>query len=392
MYQPIGKLKLEKHSVALLAVGHFITDSYGGFLAPLLPLLVVKFDLSLALSGALASTLSFSSSLIQPVYGYLADRSRTRSFVVFGPLLAALSLSTIGLAPSYPWLIGVVLLGGVGIAAFHPQAAVMAGQRSGSQRGLGLSIFSAGGTVGYATGPMIILPIVFAYGLDRTYLAILPGVIIAVLLYRFAPSTTPASVAEGEEDGSFRLRVVVRPHLKSLLLLWAIAALRSMTAMGFATFLALLFEERGASLMIGGAAITVFLASGAVGGPLGGYLSDRLGGWWVVLLSLVFPVPLLYLFLHGSGTGALILLALAGMTLLSSIPVNIVMAQELVPQSAGTVSSLMMGFAFGTGGLMLPLIGILADAIGVTGALYLVAAIPVLGVLLVLKLPRGVTR
>src|SRR5512147_2497151 len=106
----------------LFCLGHFFVDLYSAGLGVLQPLLLERFGLNFTQAGILGGLLVFSSSVMQPVYGYLSDRIHTRLFTVLTPAIAGLFISTLGIAPSYQWLMLLLLLGGAGIAAFHPQA------------------------------------------------------------------------------------------------------------------------------------------------------------------------------------------------------------------------------------------------------------------------------
>src|SRR5213593_2280638 len=135
--------------LALLSLGHFTIDSYSSFFSPLLPLLVHKLHLNLTLVGSLVALSAVSSSFSQPLFGWLADRVHRPWFVAFGPLVAAVFMSAIGLAPSFGALVALLMLGGIGVASFHPQAAVLASEL-GPRRALAMSFFVSGGTLGFA--------------------------------------------------------------------------------------------------------------------------------------------------------------------------------------------------------------------------------------------------
>jgi FSR family fosmidomycin resistance protein-like MFS transporter len=375
---------IQKGQIALLTAAHLINDAYTGFLAPLLPLLVGKFGLTMAAAGFLSSALAVSSSLAQPIYGYLADRLGRRYFVVLGPLLTSAFMSSIGLPRNYSLLVLVILMGGVGTAFFHPQGAALAGAAGGQRKGFGMSFFSAGGNAGYALGPLLIIPIVSLVGLENTYVAMIPGIIISLLLYKYVAG---AETTSGERVGvgfGWRSMGTFRP----IVLLWLIVFLRATVVTAFGTFIPLLLEGRGYSLMVGGTSIFVFLFCGALGGLLGGYFSDRVGRRKIIVMSLGLSTPFLLVFLYASGVWATLGLALAGMVLLSSIPVGIVMAQEFMPTRISTVSGIMVGFGWGLGGLAVSLVGMLADALDLTTALAFVALIPLLGFVCGLGLPE----
>jgi FSR family fosmidomycin resistance protein-like MFS transporter len=377
-----GSAQMSK--VALLTAGHFINDSYNGFVAPLLPLLMVKLGFSLTLAGLLASIQAVSTSLSQPLFGHLADKVRKPFFVYLGPLLTSLFLSSIGLCSSYGMLIVAVLFAGIGTAAFHPQAAATAGTLSGPRRGLGMSIFVTGGNAGHSLGPVIILPIVAYFGLERTFVAVLPGLIISYLLFR-SGSQLPL---EHNPNTQHSISTQKIRRLWALVLLLIIVIVRAFVICGFSTFIPIFLQNQGFPLMLAGIAITVFQFSGAIGSLFGGGLSDRFGHKPVLIASIVLAVPMLFLFLSTNGYFALGFLALAGLFSFSSIPVNIIMAQELFPSRSSTVSSLIIGVGWGIGGLLVTPLGALADKIGIGYSLYLLTLVCLLGVAAIIPLPK----
>src|SRR2546428_858785 len=168
---------------------HFLNDFYVAFLAPLLPLVVAKFHLSLALAGLLATVLTTSAAMQQPWFGIMADRLKRRIFVILGPTLTVLAMGLMGLAPTYALLMALLLIAGTGTASFHPQGASTAGEASGHRKGTGLSLFVGGGELGYSMGPLVIALIVAARGLEATWLVALPGLAVCLLLWRVLPSS-----------------------------------------------------------------------------------------------------------------------------------------------------------------------------------------------------------
>ncbi len=367
--------------VNLLAMGHFINDSYQGFITPLLPLLMAKLDFGLALAGLVTSIASVSTSLIQPLFGHLADRSTAPYFIVAGPLVTALFLGSIGWVDSYGMLIIIVVVAGLGTAAFHPQAAALVGGFSENRRGLGMSIFVTGGSAGHSIGPLIIIPIVTTLGLEYSLITIIPGVLVSILLFKFVPATVTADLELSLE------RIKPRRH-SLLLLLLTIVILRSFIIVGYSTYVPIYLNNNGFSLLLAGAALTVFELSGAIGAIVGGPLSDKMGVKSVVLWSLVLALPLLWLFLHSTGILALLFLSVAGFMLFSAIPVSIILAQHFFPRQKSTVSSLMMGFAWGIGGLLVTPLGILAEKTNLETALLVLTGFGVIAVIAAFLLPN----
>ena len=165
--------------LALLAAAHFTIDSYSSFYLPLLPLLMQRLGLNYTMVGGLVALGSMSSSFSQPLFGLVSDRMGRPWFVALGPMVAAIFLSGIGAAPSYGALVTLLVLGGVGVAAFHPQTASLAGT-SGPRRALAMSIWITGGTLGWALGPMFATTAVRVLGLGRTWMAAFPGVALSL--------------------------------------------------------------------------------------------------------------------------------------------------------------------------------------------------------------------
>ena len=374
-----------------LALGHAVDDFYPSFLAPLLPLFVDSLGLSLASAGALATLQSMTTSLIQPLFGYLVDRVRRPTLVAWAVLASAVFTSLWGLARSGPLLVILVVLAGLGVALFHPIAGALAGQAAATskgrrQKGLVMSLFVTGGTVGYGLGPLTAVALVSRWGLPALALAVLPGILTAILLHRFARQV-PTRPATGRRPASFP-KVGV-----GLVVLTFVVALRAVLAITMGTFLPLYLSQRGGSLLLGGLAVSVFRVSGALGGLVGGPLSDRIGRKQVLFLSFALALPFLWGFFQTNGWLALGLLAAAGAVITSSAPVNVLIAQEAAPDNPGMASGLMMGFAWGLGGLAVTGVGWWGDRVGLPtafSATVIVAAL--LAAAVTLSLREGSTQ
>ena len=86
------------------------------------------------------------------------------------------------------------------------------------------------------------------------------------------------------------------------------------------------------------------------------------------------------------------MLAIGGFLLQSTLPVNVTFGQTIAPISAATVSSLMMGFAWGMGGLSVPFVGMLADRIGIERTLMMMSFMPLVAAALAVAASRRRTR
>ncbi len=374
----------EKITITSLSAAHFVNDTYANFLGPLLPLLVTKLNLTIAQAGWLGAILTISSCFMQPVYGYLSDRYLRRSFAVFSPLITTVFMSCIGLAPNF-LVLGVLLaVSGIGVASFHPQGAALIASASQDRRGLGMSIFIGSGTLGFALAPILVPYSVKLFGLDRSYFIMIPGIIAFVALYFLIPHTTAHTTSQLKPG----LKESLLPIWRPLLNLYLLVVIRSAVQISFVHFLPLYFFQKGNDLILSGKMASLFTLFGAVAGFVGGPLSDRVGGRRVLILSMLLAAPTLAAFLLTEGLLSAVCLASGAACLLSTLPVNVVMAQKLLPHRTSMVSALMMGFAWGMAGMAIPVVGALADQIGLGSALLIVVCLLPVGFALSLFLPK----
>lgn len=369
-------------TVLLMASAHMVVDGYGNIYAPLLPLLIPKLGLSLAAAGMLTMLYQIAASVAQVGFGHLADRWRPRLLVMAGPLSSVLILSLVGVAPTTSALAAVLFLGGLGGAAFHPPAAALAHRLGGDRPGLAMSVHITGGTLGFALGPLLFAPVAQHYGLNWTPVLALPGLLVVAFFLTRVP---PIPVHPENRGGMTALR----PYAKPLALLYAIVVLRTMTSLAFATYVPVLLTRRGMSVSQAGAAVAAYLFASGAGGFLGGPAADRFGPRMVIAWSLVLATPFLAASTHLSGWSFVLVLALGGFFLQSTLPVNVTFGQSIAPVSAATVSSLMMGFGWGTGGLSVPVVGAFADHFGIERALYGLAFVPLVAAACALPLPNS---
>jgi len=371
--------------LALFCMGHFFVDLYSGALGTLQPALLDRFRLSYTEAGVLAGVLVFSSSVMQPVYGYLSDRLHSRLFAALGPAMAGVFISTLGWAPGYAGLLAMVLLGGAGIAAFHPQAAANAVAGVRRNRGRAMAVFVCSGSLGLAMGPLFFSALTRGGTLAHTAWGALPGLATTMLLLVLMrpPAGRPQPAAKFDWEP---LRSVWKP----MLVLYFLVVIRSIVQITFTQMLPLyLHTQRNYSLPAASLCLALYLLGGAAGGMAGGTLADRFGGRRVIMISMLGSTPLLALFVFGHGALSVAGLFLGGAILLFTIPVNVVMAQDLVPAQAGTVSALMMGFAWGIAGLIfIPLTGWISDLYSMQWAFAGLIAFPLIGFLLALRLPK----
>lgn len=372
-------------AVLALSASHFVNDAFAGIYAPLLPVFIPGLGLSLAQAGAIAMASQVANSAGQMVFGPLADRGRAAALAIGGPFLAVAVLSLAGIATT-PMMLGMIMVvGSLGSAAFHPASASLVHRAGGRSPGLAMSVHVTGGAVGGAFGPLIFAPYVQRFGLHWTPLLAVPGLLAIAWIQRSIPrDAAGAGVARAG-------LAALRPYAGPLALLWSAVVIRTIVALGFSTFLPVLLTGRGFSIGAAGGIMGLYLLAGSVGGLGGGPVADRFGARRVMVWSLFLTVPLQLAATSLDGTLALIALMAGGFFLGSTLPVNVTYAHMIAPVATGTVSSLMLGVAWGAGGMAVPLIGLVGDTLGLPRALQLIAGLPALAAALTLLLPRDGT-
>ena len=373
---------MQKIPILLMFLGHVCVDTSQGILPAVLPKLKEFFDLSYLQVGLAVTVLNLTSSVIQPVFGYISDRFRSGWFVPAGILWTSFAMGLMGWVHSYFLVLLLVGFAGLGTAAFHPRAMMAVTLVSGSRRGLGTAIFSTGGNLGFAIGPVIGTFLVLGFGLHATMGLLAPAVLFAsaILLY-------PGDFLRREAGGGARSRGALHEGpfsipWRSLIALCLIVTLRSWVYASFMTYLPLFLQDQGVHLKTGSLILTVFLSCGAAAGLYGGHLSDRVGRRAVIVVSMLLFPALASLMMLSSGAWLWILAGVSGAALLSSFSVTIVWAQDLLPRRLGLASGLILGLGFGMGGLGVALSGHLADVISLHHTLRMLALVPVLGSLL----------
>ncbi len=363
----------------LLVLGHVVTDTTQGALPALLPLLKEVHKLSYAEAGALVMTMNLTSSVIQPLFGHLTDRWNLRWLVPAGVAVSGLGFGLIGLATGYLSILGAVVLCGLGVASFHPESFKVVLISSDSRKVVGVSWFMVGGNLGMALGPILVMAYCAWLGLEGIMLWAIPGLFTAgiILAYwrRLAKRDDNSSSQEPETPALQSLRSRIKP----LSILIGAVVLRSCAHTGVATFVPFYYVNvLGGDPLAVGKLLTTFLAAGAVGTLVGAPMAEKVGLKRFLVVSIVIVTPLLIWLLHVQGIWLYVLMALVGALLLSTWSVIMVMGQQIMPDRAGTVSGLLVGFALGTGGVGAALMGVIADHYGVLTVLYIVAALPAL--------------
>jgi MFS transporter, FSR family, fosmidomycin resistance protein len=376
---------IDKRAMTLLSAGHLGTDFANGALPALLPFLVDRFGLSYTLAATIMLASTVSSSVIQPLFGLWSDRRGAIWLLPAGVAVAGVGIALAADAPSYWLVLLLVVVSGIGVAAYHPEGSKFAAYASGARRASGMSAFSIGGNLGFALGPIAATPIVVAFGLRGGFLLALPCLAIAAALLAAAPFLR-GFVPGGEERAR---RASGEDRRGAMALLLGVVAFRSLAWFGLITFVPLWEVSLGHSKAEANRLLALMLLTGGLGTIVAGPAADRLGRRPVLLASLAASAPLILVFVLVGGIPGAVALAVVGACVIGTFGVTAVMSMEYLPRHIGMASGLTIGLSIGLGGIAAVALGAVADAVDLRAALYVCAAAPLVAILLALPLPSS---
>lgn len=378
----------DRRGLAVLCAGHLFDDMNQGAIPAMLPYFIAAHDLSYSAAAGLMLAVTVSSSVLQPFLGQFSDRHSAPWLVPLGLFLAGGGVALASVMPSY-WLAALMIgISGVGVAAFHPEAARFANYASGARRASGMSVFSLGGNLGFALGPLLAIPLMLTFGLPGGLLLLIPAIFMSMVLAREIPRLNvrrrPAVSSAGgaHRGGTDQWGPFAR--------LTAALISRSIVFYGLNTFIPLYWRDGlGQPTAAGGVALTILFASGATGTLLGGWLADRYGRRLVVLVGMGAVSALLAVFVsvHDPLLAGVLLVPI-GLALFAPNSVMVVMGQEYLPSRVGTASGVTLGLSISVGGLAAPLLGRIGDSYGIDAVLNSLVLVPLLAVAFAAMLPQ----
>jgi FSR family fosmidomycin resistance protein-like MFS transporter len=378
--------KINKKVIFALFLAHFTGDFFQSFIKPLLPVLADKYFLTLTQIGLITGLSTLMAFLIQPIFGYLADRYRTRIILLTGPLVSTVCIPLVGISPGYGFVLLFVALGSIGSSMYHPSAAGMVSAYAGRHAGLSMSLFGLGGTLGFTIGPIVLAGYVTVFGLERLPITILFGLSAFVILLILVPVPAESGLKQYNFLGS--IRNSIGDVWKPIVLIWGLAVSRAFVEQTMLTFIPVLYAAEGHSLVSVGGILSLFTVGGSLSSLLCGHLVDRIGFRPIYFFSFALSSPCLLLFIHKTGWPVYPLSFLAGFLVLATLFPALALAQLVAPKGKSLVSSIIMGLTLGASGILMPMAGKLADIFGMRPVLSCMALIPFAALLLIRHLPE----
>ncbi|MGW4773596.1 MFS transporter [Nocardia sp. NPDC004278] len=363
------------------AIAHMVDDFYQGLVPASIPFFVLERDYSYVAASGLALAATLGSALPQPILGVLADRWRLLWLAPAGVSVAGLGAGLAGLAPTYPLVWALLLLSGLGVAAFHPAAGRDARAAAGDSA-RAMSFFAAGGSAGFFLAPALATPALVSLGVGATALFIPPAVLMGFVLWRHQQRRTRNTLTPRRIDG--------RDRWVPFFVLTAVEVVRSATYSGMNTFIALYWiNHLGASRTLGGVALAAFLVGGLAGTLVGGRIADRIGMLRTVQIGSAAAIPaMIVLRICPNPALGSIAAALAGIAVNMPFAVFVKLGQDYLPTRPGTAAGVTLGLAVSAGGLFVPVLGAIADRHGPQAVLTTLCFIPAVAIALAALLPE----
>jgi len=370
--------------ILALSIGHFIHDVYSSFLSPLLPLLIEKLSLTLTQAGFL-STIMQLPALLNPYIGVLADRISVRYFVILAPAITAVPMSLIGVAPSYSILLLLLFITGISVSIFHVPAPVMIAQLSASRKGRGMSFFMTGGELARTIGPLVAVAGVSLLGLEGFYPVMVFGLTSTAWLY-LKLRDVPVSDVYTKRNLS-----ALQTWRKLRYILWPLTLIlfsRGFMHAAMTAFLPTYINQETGNLWLAGIALTLFEVAGVAGVLTAGSMSDLFGRRKTLLVSLIGAPLCLFVFTLSGGWFRIAALLVTGFTLLSTTPVMLALVQEHGRHSPAAANGLFMMISFIARSAVVVVVGFTADRIGLQTTYLISAAMGLVGIPFIFRLPK----
>ena len=376
----------------LLSLSHMVTDLSQGALPVLLPSLKTALDLSYTQIGVIVLVQNLTSSIIQPLFGMITDKVSLPWLLPISIFLSGLGLSITGFMTSYTALLLSVVIGGLGVAGFHPQASKSVHfVSSDALRGRSMGLFSVGGNFGMAVGASFMMFLTtLPGGLYNSIWFVIPSSITALLIWRFLDKVSPQSF---QRDGKLETAKPKFIRLRPLLILLTFIFFRSTLHAGLSTYIPIYYVNYlNGSPIYAGYLLSLFLIGGVFGTFVGAMLSDKFGRKTILTFSMVIVLPMVAAIPFTSGVLTMILLVFTGFSLISSFATTLVLSQEMMPGYEGMASGLTIGLTIWLGGVGVTVLGYIADMYGVPAVFRIMPILPLIGLLLSSLLPGRLLR
>jgi Sugar phosphate permease len=358
-----------------------------GILPALLPFLIFAYDFTYTAAAALIFAANIVSSVSQPFIGIYSDIISKKWMVPLGLILGSSGLAVIGFLDNYWAIFAAIMVSGLGTALFHPEAAKTVTLNAGKNKASDMSIFSLGGTLGFALGPIVATVTLMLWDLQGLIILIIPSLIMSLIIWKVtsepAGQKAPVSSAATAQE-------LPKDQWKPFSLLSVVLIMRSIVFISLNTFIPLFWitiilqsNESGNILL------SIFLISTSAGTLFGGRIADSLGYLKVIRYSFIAVVPVLFILsvTESFALSALMIIA-AGFLIFMPYSSLVVLGQQYLPNRVGLASGVTLGLSVSAGGVFAPVLGKIADIYGVSTVMTIIFVIAVIALIFTLMLSR----
>ena len=373
--------------LSLLSAGHFFNDLYASFLPTFIPTLISRLGITMAQAGFFSTFLGVIHIIFQPVIGYLSDRSANPWLVIWGPILTCFGATMIPLSPTYGTALLFVGLWGLGSAMFHPQGHGGVGHVVPRNRlTVSLALFAVAGTAGVTMSPLFAVALVNTVGLKLMPLAaILPVLILGLFTWRTMPSISHESGdAMTPQKGLFS---TMKSVFAVIYPIWAMSTVRDAASQGVRMFFPIRIAGEGGDISFVGTVLFLIMLGSTIAMLVIGRMADRYGKKQTLTVTMALSSLFLFAGRASGGWTAILFFVLGTAAVNATMPITAAIAQEMVPNSRGMASSIVMGLSWGMGNMLMAPFGKVGDLYGVNATLFIVALLPLLTLPLLLTRP-----
>ncbi len=365
-----------KGRVLTISTAHFAHDVFSSFLAPLLPLIIEKLGLSLSMV-ALLDIIRRIPALFNPILGLIAEKRDVKYFVIFTPAVTAISMSLIGLAPSYGILLILLLVSGISSALFHIPSPTMIKKASGDKTGTGMSFFMVGGEFARTVGPILATAGVSWWGLEGVYKLMPIGIVASLILYiklrDFQTHIAPKKREKGDT------KALLLKYKSFFIIIGLFILFQSALRSSLTLYLPVYLTQNGSSLWYSGISLAVLQFSGVLGVFFSGNISDKIGRYKTILFTSIGSTVFMALFIYFQN---IFILGVLGFFVFASTPVLMALVQDTNSSMPTFMNSIYMAINFGVSSIIVFGIGFLGDSIGLNET-YMVCNIMAIGTIFV---------
>ena len=377
-----------KKALIWLGGGHFINDIYTGVLNPIMPFIAAKIGISMAVATIILTISHIFSSLLQPLFGFLADNNVKRSFIFWGLILSSIFIPLSALAHNPFILVLFIIIGSIGSSLFHPQASGFASKFAKySDAGKAMAVFVAMGTLGYSCGPIVSSAITQFLGMPKMPLMTVVGCAWALLMFCFVPKLSNIEQIKDKIDFKTAFKRILSNRKLNILNL--IAMMKTMISSACFILLPFLWKNMGYRPFYIGMALFAFIFAGGIGSLVSSNIEKKIGSANVFYISMISTLPLMILFVlsyRPHPTLSLIIFIIMGFVTMMATPVTMLMAQNVLPEYRSIISGFINGFSWGVVAIAMSMLGFVAENFGITNVLLFVAVIPAICSILVKEL------